>query len=54
MRASVPDIPAEQFATIAADAKANCPVSRALRVAITMDAQLEGAAESTAGSAGAV
>jgi len=42
MRARVPDIPAEQFATIAADAKANCPVSRALKIAITMDAQLSG------------
>ena len=41
MRATVPDIPAERFAAIAADAKANCPVSRALKVSITMDAQLD-------------
>ena len=42
MRANVPEIPAERFAEIAADAKANCPVSRALQLAITVDARLEG------------
>jgi osmotically inducible protein OsmC len=41
MRAVVPDIAAERFAAIAADAKVNCPVSRALKVQITLDAQLE-------------
>jgi lipoyl-dependent peroxiredoxin len=41
MRAAVPDLPAERFAAIAADAKINCPVSRALKVQITLDAQLE-------------
>jgi lipoyl-dependent peroxiredoxin len=43
MRASVPEIAAERFAAIAADAKVNCPVSRALKLAITLDAQLESA-----------
>ncbi len=43
MRASVPDLPAARFAEIAADAKVNCPVSRALRLSITLDAQLEAA-----------
>ena len=41
MRAAVPEISAERFAEIAADAKINCPVSRALKVHITMDAQLD-------------
>ena len=41
MRAVVPEITTERFGEIAADAKANCPVSRALRVNITMDAQLD-------------
>ena len=41
MRADVPQVSAERFAEIAADAKANCPVSRALNLAITLDAQLE-------------
>lgn len=41
MRAAVPDLAAERFAEIAADAKVNCPVSRALKVQITLDAQLE-------------
>ncbi len=41
MRAAVPKLSAEQFATIAADAKVNCPVSRVLKVQITLDAQLE-------------
>ena len=38
--ASVPGLSAEQFAAIAADAKANCVISRALSVPITMDATL--------------
>jgi osmotically inducible protein OsmC len=40
-RARVPGISAEQFATIAADAKANCPISRVLNLEITMQATLE-------------
>ena len=32
----------EQFAQIAADAKANCPVSRLLKADITLEAKLEG------------
>ena len=38
----VPGISQEKFAEIAADAKANCPVSRALKAEITLDAKLEG------------
>jgi len=41
LRAAVPDISAESFAAIAADAKVNCPVSRALKMPITLNAQLE-------------
>jgi lipoyl-dependent peroxiredoxin len=37
----VPGINADQFAQIAADAKANCPVSRLLRAEITLNAKLE-------------
>jgi lipoyl-dependent peroxiredoxin len=37
----VPGISADQFAQIAADAKANCPVSRLLRAEITLNAKLE-------------
>jgi lipoyl-dependent peroxiredoxin len=37
----VPGISAQQFAQIAADAKANCPVSRLLRAEITLNAKLE-------------
>ena len=43
MRAVVPEVTAERFAEIAADAKANCPVSRVLNLKITLDAQLEAA-----------
>ena len=40
-RAKVPGVTAEQFAALAADAKQNCPVSKALAgVAITLDAAL--------------
>ena len=38
--ASVPGADAESFARAAADAKANCPVSKVLRAEITMDARL--------------
>ncbi len=40
VKASVPGISAEQFAACAEDAKANCPVSKALNMAITMEASL--------------
>lgn len=39
-RAKIPGIKAEQFATIAAAAKAGCPISRLLKAEITLDAQL--------------
>lgn len=38
--AKVPGISAEKFADVAAGAKANCPVSRVLKAAITLDAKL--------------
>jgi lipoyl-dependent peroxiredoxin len=41
MTAAVPGVSREQFATIAADAKANCPVSRVLKANITLDATLQ-------------
>lgn len=37
----VPDISAEEFGKIAADAKANCPVSRLFRAEIDLHAKLE-------------
>jgi osmotically inducible protein OsmC len=41
-RASIPGIDAEKFAALAAEAKQNCPVSKALAGAeITLDAALE-------------
>ncbi len=40
MNAKVPVITPEKFQEIAADAKANCPVSRALKATITMEAKL--------------
>jgi len=40
-RASVANISAAQFDSIANDAKANCPVSKLFNVAITLDAQLQ-------------
>src|SRR3954471_23264345 len=39
-RGRVPNIDAAKFAEIAANAKANCPVSRLLNATITMDAKL--------------
>jgi lipoyl-dependent peroxiredoxin len=39
-KAAVPGISAEQFETCAQEAKANCPVSKALNMAITMEASL--------------
>src|SRR5450432_2242658 len=41
-RGRVPDIDAAKFAEVAADAKANCPISRLLNATITMDAKLAG------------
>ena len=41
MTARVPGIDAKKFAEIAADAKANCPVSRVLNAKISLDAKLE-------------
>jgi lipoyl-dependent peroxiredoxin len=38
--ASVPGIDAETFAGIAANAKANCVISRALSIPVTLDAKL--------------
>jgi osmotically inducible protein OsmC len=38
--ASVPNITPEKFAEAAADAKANCPVSKLLNTEITMEAKL--------------
>ena len=41
-RATIPGLDAEKFAALAADAKQNCPVSKALAgVEISLDAQLE-------------
>jgi len=41
LRARVPGIEAAKFQELAADAKANCPVSKVLNAAITLDAKLE-------------
>ncbi|HWC54269.1 MAG TPA: OsmC family protein [Chitinophagaceae bacterium] len=40
VKASVPGITAEKFAECAADAKANCPISKSLNTNITMEASL--------------
>lgn len=40
VKATVPGISAEQFQTAAADAKANCPVSKAYNMDITLEASL--------------
>lgn len=42
LKAKVPGISQEQFEVCAADAKANCPVSKVLNAAISLDATLEG------------
>ena len=39
--ATVPGIDTERFAAIAADAKANCPISKLLNAEITLDHSLE-------------
>jgi lipoyl-dependent peroxiredoxin len=40
VKAAVPGIDAEKFAACAADAKANCPISKLLNTTITMEAAL--------------
>lgn len=40
VKATVPGIDAEKFATLAADAKTNCPISKLLNTNITMEAAL--------------
>jgi osmotically inducible protein OsmC len=40
VKASVPGISAEKFEECAADAKANCPISKSLNTNITMEASL--------------
>lgn len=42
VKASVPEMSAEQFAAAATNAKENCPISKLLNAEITMDAQLIG------------
>ena len=42
LNATVPGIDADQFARIAADAKANCPVSKVLNAEITLQHTLNG------------
>jgi osmotically inducible protein OsmC len=46
LTARVPGIDDATFQKLAADAKANCPVSKVLNAQITLDAKLEGAAQS--------
>ncbi|MFN8154729.1 MAG: OsmC family protein [Bacteroidia bacterium] len=41
VKAKVPGMNADQFATAANEAKANCPISKSLNAEITMDAALE-------------
>jgi osmotically inducible protein OsmC len=41
LHASIPNITEQKFQEIAANAKANCPVSRVLNAKITLDAHLE-------------
>jgi len=40
LRATVPNLDPDTFARLAQDAEQNCPVSRVLRAAITLDAKL--------------
>lgn len=48
LRASVDGIEEERFATIAQDAKANCPISKLLNAEITLEHKLEAGALSAA------
>jgi osmotically inducible protein OsmC len=41
LRAAVADLDAERFGELVGDAKESCPISRALRVPITLDARLD-------------
>ena len=41
LKARIPGIEPQKFDEIAADAKANCPVSRVLNAEVTLDAKLE-------------
>jgi lipoyl-dependent peroxiredoxin len=40
LRAKIPNIDADSFARLAADAEKNCPVSKLLKAEITLDAKL--------------
>jgi lipoyl-dependent peroxiredoxin len=40
LRAQIPGISADQFASLAQEAERNCPVSKVLRAEITLDAKL--------------
>lgn len=40
LRAQIPDISADEFASLAQEAERNCPVSKVLRAEITLDAKL--------------
>lgn len=40
LKASIPGVSKEEFAALAATAKANCPVSKVLKADITLDASL--------------
>jgi osmotically inducible protein OsmC len=40
LRAQVPDVDEAAFARMAGDAEKNCPVSKVLKAAITLDAKL--------------
>lgn len=40
LKASIPGVSKDEFETLAATAKANCPVSKVLNADITLDAQL--------------
>ena len=40
LRAQIPDISADKFASLAQEAERNCPVSKVLRAEITLDAKL--------------
>ncbi|MBV2169806.1 MAG: OsmC family protein [Bdellovibrio sp.] len=50
LRAQVPDIDAKTFQTIAEDAKANCPVSKALNIRVNLDVDFHSPLHSTRAS----
>jgi osmotically inducible protein OsmC len=41
LRAHIPGMPEEQFRELAEKARAGCPISRALKATVTLDARLE-------------